>query len=188
MSDKYDKIKEQCRLRAKKSKSNQNQNKSKIRDKREEARILKIQSKINIIGFNLIDMLKKIQDYNKIENETTRKCHISRLNSFFEIQKKDNVNLFDYAVIIDNMVNATYGLKNIIYKTNSKKNILESFLYCLDHFVKLEPVIRERYQDYYLTLKIQSIQELEQKKLIRLVQSLRLTNTKKNFGTFFCRI
>ena len=51
------------------------------------------------------------------------------------------------------------------YKINSKKSIMESFLYCLDHLdINLDPKIREKYQDYYGTLKISSNDELIDKK------------------------
>ena len=163
MSEKYEKIKEQCRLRALKHYA---KNKGKILEKRALKKNKIVEETINEIEFDLVVMTKQFQDSTKITNETTRKCHLSRIQSFFDIQKKEKLNLFDFQTIIDNMMTASYGKNNTSYQTNSKKNITETFLYCLDNFiVKIEPVIREKYQDYYLTLKIQSMEELQDKKI-----------------------
>ena len=161
MSEKYEKIKEQCRLRALK---HYEKNKDKILEKRAMKRNIKSQSIINYVDFDLGVMTKNMQESTKIDNESTRKSHLNRIKSFFEIQKKEKLNLFDYQNIIDNITNSTYGKHDTIYKTSSKKNILESFLYCLDNFVTIEPAIREKYQDYYLSIKIIAIQELDDKK------------------------
>ena len=161
MSEKYEKIKEQCRLRALK---HYEKNKDKILEKRAVKKNSINNSKINIIEFNLGTMTKNIQESVKIDNEYTRKSHLNRIKSFFEIQKKTTLNLFEFQPIIDNMKISTYGKKDNVYKTSSKKNILESFLYCLDNFVHLELSLREKFQDYYLSVKVIAIQELEDKK------------------------
>ena len=161
MSEKYEKIKNQCRLRALK---HYEKNKVKILEKRAIKRNSISQTKMNIIEFDLATMTKNIQESSKIDNESTRKSHLNRIKSFFEIQKKEILNLFEYQPIIDNIINSTYGKQDTVYKTSSKKNILESFLYCLDNYITIESSIREKYQDYYLSIKIIAIQELEDKK------------------------
>ena len=161
MSEKYEKIKEQCRLRALK---HYEKNKDKILEKRALKKNKIVQETINEIEFDLAVMTKNFQNSTKITNETTRKCHLSRIQSFFDIQKKEKLNLFDFQTIIDNLMTGSYGKNNTSYQINSKKNITETFLYCLDNFITIEPVIREKYQDYYLTLKIQSMEQLQDKK------------------------
>ena len=75
-----------------------------------------------------------MNDCDKIINENTRQCHKNGIITFFEITKINDMtkDLLNYKEIIDSIENSTYGKDNIQYKSNSKKNMLESFLFCLD--------------------------------------------------------
>ena len=163
--EKYEKMKEQCRIRANRF---YEKNKEKIGLKREELRIkTKLQKKKSCVVINFEMIKGLLENESKIESENTRKAHINRMKTFFEITscKDINVCLLDYTIIIDSMNDATYGINDTPYKINSKKNIMESFLFCLDNLdIHLDKSIREKYQDYYSGLKISSNDELEDKK------------------------
>lgn len=86
--------------------------------------------------------------------------------TFFEIAKINDMSkdLLDYKEIIDRIENSTYGKNHIECKPNSKNNILESFLFCLDKLnINLDPNIREEYQDYYLKTKLKCNDQLDEK-------------------------
>ena len=164
--EKYEKMKEQCRIRANRF---YEKNKEKIGLKREELRIkTKLQKKKSCVIFNFEMIKSLLENATKIESENTRKAHINRMKTFFEITSCKDINfcLLDYTTIIDSMNDATYGINDTPYKINSKKNIMESFLFCLDNLdINLDKSIREKYQDYYSGLKISSNDELEDKKI-----------------------
>ena len=116
---------------------------------------------------DLPTILKKLDESENITNDNTRQCHKNRMTTFFEITKILDLSkdIHDYNVIIDKINNSTYGKNSIEYKPNSKKNLLESFLFCLDKFnITLEPIIREKYQDYYLKIKMKCNDQLEEKR------------------------
>ena len=98
-------------------------------------------------------------------------CMIEKENrekrTFFELTACQNIEvcLLDYETIINVIDKSTFGKNNTPYKVNSKKNIMESFLFCLDNLdIVLDKKVREKYQDYYGTIKITSNDELQDKK------------------------
>ena len=162
---KYLKMQEQCRIRQKKY---YDKHKETILQGRKVRRSKKTEvlCECNDI-FNLPTILKKLDQSENITNENTRQCHKIRMTTFFDITKISDISkdIQDYKGIIDKIDNSTYGKNSIEYKPNSKKNLLESFLFCLDKFnVTLEPSIREGYQDYYLKIKMKCNDQLEDKR------------------------
>ena len=163
---KYIKMQEQCRMRQKK-----------YYDKHKETilqgRKIKRSNKTELFSecktvFDLPTILKKLDESEIITNENTRECHKNRMKTFFEITKILDLSkdIEDYDSIIDKIDTSTYGKNSIEYKLNSKKNMLESFLFCLDKLnITLEPMIRERYQDYYLKIKMKCNDQLEDKRI-----------------------
>ena len=162
---KYLKMQEQCRIRQKK-----------YYDKHKETilqgRKIKRSKTIDLICqckdvLDLQTILEKLDQTEYITNDNTRQCHKNRMTTFFEITKILDLSkdIEDYDSIIDKVDNSTYGKNSIEYKPNSKKNLLESFLFCLDKFnITLEPIIREKYQDYYLRIKMKCNDQLEEKR------------------------
>ena len=51
----------------------------------------------------------------------------------FVCTRKGRYSLIDYSTIINALNTSTYGKNNTPYKINSRKSIMESFLYCLDN-------------------------------------------------------
>ena len=147
-------MQEQCRIRQKK-----------YYDKHKET-ILKDRkikrSKSDVICdckevLDLDNILQKLDTCDKITNENTRHCHKNRITTFVNIAKINDMatDIIDYKEIIDRMENSTYGKNNIEYKSNSKKNMLKSFLFCLDSLnIFLDKDIRLEYQDYYSKTKL----------------------------------
>ena len=149
-SEKYEKIKEQCRKR-------QNRYYNKHRDTILSDRKLKKTKEIDECKciFTLDKILSLLDETDKITNLNTLSCHKKRLISFFSITKIQNLetDLIDFNNISTLLENATYGKDNKLYKLNTKKNILESvdcrctnywfkdrrrnesFLYCLIGFL-----------------------------------------------------
>ena len=102
--------------------------------------------------FNIDTIFKRLDNCNKITNENTRQCHKNRITTFFDIAKINDMttDLLNCKEIIDRIENSTYGKNNIQYKSNSKKNMLESFLFCLDKLdIISDKDIRQEYQDHY---------------------------------------
>ena len=164
--EKYDLIREQCKIRAQRF---YEKHKVEIGIKRNETiqKKKEIQKKKSCVIFNFETIKTKLENTEKIKSEFTRKSHINRMKTFFEMTSCKNIEvcLIDYSTIINAVKNATYGKNNTPYKINSKKSIMESFLYCLDNLdINLDEKIREKYQDYYGTLKLSSNDELIDKK------------------------
>ena len=163
---KYLKMQEQCRLRQKKYYD-------KHRETILQGRKIKRSNKTEVFCecktvLDLPTILKKLDESEIITNENTRECHKNRMTTFFEITKILDLSkdIEDYNGIINKVDNSTYGKNSIEYKPNSKKNLLESFLFCLDKFnITLEPIIREKYQDYYLKIKMKCNDQLEDKRI-----------------------
>ena len=56
------------------------------------------------------------------------------------------------------------GKDNKLYKLNTKKNVLESVLFCLDNFdIKISSELRTKYQNFYGKIKLMSNDELNDK-------------------------
>ena len=164
--EKYDLMREQCRIRAQRF---YEKHKVEIGIKRNEGiqKKKEIKKKKSCVVFNFKTIKNKLENTEKIKSEFTRKSHINRMKTFFEMTSCKNIEvcLINYSTIIDIIKNATYGKNNTPYKINSKKSIMESFLYCLDNLdISLDEKIREKYQDYYGTLKISSNDEIVEKK------------------------
>ena len=162
INDKYEKIKEQCRIR-------QNRFYIKNRDKILADRKLKKAKEIEECKciFNLEKILALLDETKKITNLNTLSCHKKRLISFFSITKIENLEtgLNDFDNISNLFENATYGKDNKLYKLNTKKNILESVLFCLDNFdINISPELRTKYQNFYSKIKLMSNDELNDKK------------------------
>ena len=163
--EKYDKMREQCRVRAARF---YKKHIDKIGEKRKEviqAKKLAKKEKSMIFNFETISTL--LENSEKISNDNTRKAHMNRMKTFFEITSCQNIEvcLLDYKTIINVIDKASFGKNNTPYKINSKKNIMESFLFCLDNLnIDLDKKVREKYQDYYSTIKITSNDELQDKK------------------------
>ena len=163
---KYLKMQEQCRLRQKKY---YDKHKETILNDRKIKRSNKTEvfCECNTV-LDLPTILKKLDESEIITNENTRQCHKNRMMTFFEITKILDLSkdIEDYDSIIDKIDNSTYGKNSIEYKPNSKKNLLESFLFCLDKLnIKIEQMIREKYQDYYLKIKLKCNDQLEDKRI-----------------------
>ena len=125
-------MQEQCRLRQKK-----------YYDKHKETilqgRKIKRSNKTEVFCecktvLDLPTILEKLDQSENITNDNTRQCHKNRMTTFFEITNISDLSkdIDDYNGIVDKIDNSTYGKKLIEYKPNSKKNLLESFLFCLD--------------------------------------------------------
>ena len=128
---KYLKMQEQCRIRRKKY---YDKHKETILQDR---KIKRSKIDVNCACKEVLDwdnILQKLDSCDKITNENTRHCHKNRITTFFNIAKINDMatDLLDYKEIINRIENSTYGKNNIEYKSNSKKNMLESFLFCLD--------------------------------------------------------
>ena len=77
--------------------------------------------------------------------------------------KIDNIetDLIDFNNISTLFENATYGKDDKLYKLNTKKNILESVLFCLDNFdINISPELRTKYQNFYGKIKLMCNDEL----------------------------
>ena len=163
--EKYDKMREQCRVRAARF---YKKHIEKIGEKRKaviQAKKLEKKEKSMVFNFETVNAL--LENTEKITNDNTRKAHMNRMKTFFEITACENIEvcLLDYETIINVIDKSTFGKNNTPYKVNSKKNIMESFLFCLDNLdIVLNKKIREKYQDYYGTIKITSNDELLDKK------------------------
>ena len=144
---KYLKMQEQCRIRRKKY---YDKHKETILQDR---KIKRSKIDVNCACKEVLDwdnILQKLDSCDKITNENTRHCHKNRITTFFNIAKINDmaIDLLNSKEIIDRIENSTYGKNNIQYKSNSKKNILESFLFCLDNLnIILEKDIRVEYQN-----------------------------------------
>ena len=128
---KYLKMQEQCRIRQKKY---YDKHKGTILQDR---KIKRLKVDVNCACKEVLDLnniLQKLDISDKITNDSTRRCHKNRITTFFEIAKINDMatDLLNYKEIINRIENSTYGENNIEYKSNSKKNMLESFLFCLD--------------------------------------------------------
>ena len=169
MNDKYEKIKLQSRLRQQKFYM---KNKVILLQKRKDQRRLNkdvVMEEVIIAPREIINLEFITNKINVVsENEITRKTHVQRMKTFFELTGTDNLeeNLIDHVKIIDCIELATYGTKTKkTYKVNSKKNIMESLLFVLDKCgVLLDVTIRTKYQDYYEKLKIISSDQLQMSK------------------------
>ena len=167
-----DKIREQTKLRQRKF---YEKNKSSILQKRKENRIVKKEVVIEeVIVREKIDLdivVSRIENILQNGNEISMKTHIQRMKI---IQKLTDFNdleqdLTNYEKMIDCIENGTYGKNNKLYKNNSKKNLMESLLYCLDNIdIQLDIDIRTKYQDYYDKLKIISNDQLNVSKTSQL--------------------
>ena len=169
MNDKYEKIKLQSRLRQQKFYM---KNKVILLQKRKDQRRLNkdvVMEEVIIAPREIINLEFITNKINVVsENEITRKTHVQRMKTFFELTGTDNLeeNLIDHVKIIDCIELATYGTKTKkTYKVNSKKNIMESLLFVLDKCgVLLNVTIRTKYQDYYEKIKIISSDQLQMSK------------------------
>ena len=162
INDKYEKIKEQCRIR-------QNRFYNKNRDKILSDRKLKKAKEIEECKciFNLEKILSLLDETSKITNVNTLSCHKKRMISFFFITRIENIetDLIDFNNISNLFENATYGKDDKLYKLNTKKNILESVLFCLDNFdIKISSELRTKYQNFYSKIKLMANDELNDKK------------------------
>ena len=161
---KYLKMQERCRIRQKKYYDKHKETISKDRKiKRSKSNVMCDCKEV----LDLDNILQKLDNCDKITNENTRQCHKNRITTFFEITKINDMttDLLNYKEIIDRIENSTYGRNHIQYKSNSKKNMLESFLFCLDKLdIILDKDIRQEYQDFYLKAKLRCNDELEIKK------------------------
>lgn len=117
------------------------------------------------------------------DNEITRKTHQQRIKTFFFITEIDNLHQANESEkIISSMKIATFGKKMKRYRTNSLKNLMESFLFCLDKMnINLGSNSRIKLQDYYNSLKIVSNDELNTSKISNL-------NSVMNFDTYMEKI
>ena len=131
-----DKVREQTKLRQRKF---YEKNKSSILQKRKDKRIVKkevvIEEVINREKIDLDIVVNRIETLLQNGNEISMKTHIQRMKI---IQKLTDFNdleqdLLDYEKTIDCIENGTFGKQNKPYKNNSKKNMMESLLYCLDN-------------------------------------------------------
>ena len=116
--------------------------------------------------FTLDKILSLLDETDKITNLNTLSCHKKRLISFFSITKIQNLetDLIDFNNISTLLENATYGKDNKLYKLNTKKNILESVLFCLDKFaIKISTELRIKYQNFYGKIKLMCNDELNDK-------------------------
>ena len=161
INDKYEKIKEQCRIR-------QNRFYNKNRETILAGRKLKKTKELDECKciFDLDKILSLLDETSKITNVNTLSCHKKRLISFFSITKIKNLetDLNDVDTIFTLIENATYGKDNKLYKLNTKKNILESVLFCLDNFdIKISSELRTKYQNFYGKIKLMSNDELNDK-------------------------
>ena len=161
INDKYEKIKEQCRIR-------QNRFYNKNRETILAGRKLKKTKELDECKciFNLDKILSLLDESKKITNVNTLSCHKKRLILFFSITKIENLetDLNDVDTIFTLFENATYGKDNKLYKLNTKKNILESVLFCLDNFdIKISSELRTKYQNFYGKIKLMSNDELTDK-------------------------
>ena len=161
INDKYEKIKEQCRIR-------QNRFYNKNRDTILAGRKIKKSKEIDECKciFNLDKILSLLDESKKITNVNTLSCHKKRLISFFSITKIENLetDLNDFNNISTLFENARYGKDDKLYKLNTKKNILESILFCLDNFdIKISSELRTKYQNFYGKIKLMSNDELNDK-------------------------
>ena len=161
INDKYEKIKEQCRIR-------QNRFYNKNRETILVGRKLKKTKEIDECKciFSLDKILSLLDESKKITNVNTLSCHKKRLISFFSITKIENLEtgLNDFDTISTLFENATYGKDDKLYKLNTKKNILESVLFCLDNFdIKISSELRTKYQNFYGKIKLMSNDELNDK-------------------------
>ena len=161
INEKYEKLKEQCRIR-------QNRFYNKNRETILAGRKMKKMKEIDECKciFNLDKILILLDESKKITNVNTLLCHKKRLITFFSITKIDNIetDLIDFNNISTLFDNATYGKDNKLYKLNTKKNILESVLFCLDNFdIKISTELRTKYQNFYGKIKLMCNDELNDK-------------------------
>ena len=167
-----DKIKEQTKLRQRKF---YEKNKSSILQKRKDKRQIKkeivVEELVNREKIDLNIVVNRIENLLQNGNEISMKTHIQRLKIIQRLTDFNNLDedLVNYGKIIDCIENGTYGKQNKAYKNNSKKNLMESLLYCLDNIdIQLDIDIRTQYQDYYDKLKIISNDELNVSKTSQL--------------------
>ena len=190
MNDKYEKIKLQSRLRQQRF---YNKHKVILLQRRKDQRRL---NKDVVMEEVIIAPREKINFEfitNKInvvsENEITRKTHVQRMKTFYELTETDNLeeSLIDHVKIIDCIEKATYGkITKKTYKVNSKKNIMESLLFVLDKCnVYLDITIRTHYQDYYEKLKIISSDQLQMSKTNKMESVLHFEDYRNRIKDYY---
>ena len=167
-----DKVKEQARLRQRKF---YEKNKSSILQKRKDKRIVKKEVVIEeVIKRQTIDLdivVNRIETLLQNGNEISMKTHIQRMKIIQRLTDFNDLeqDLLDYEKMIDCIENGTYGKNNKPYMNNTKKNMMESLLYCFDNIdIQLDIDIRKKYQDYYDKLKIISNDQLNVSKTSQL--------------------
>ena len=162
--EKYLRMQEQCRIRPKRY---YDKYKEIILQDRKDKR-KKVDIRCNFEILNLDTILNKMDKSDKITNDNTRKCHKNRITTFFQITNIHDMNkdLKNYKETMNKIENSTYGKNDIQYKSNSRKNMMESFLFCLDKLdtILFDNDIRQHYQDYYSKTKLRCNDELEIKK------------------------
>ena len=170
--DKQSKVKEQTRLR---QKNFYEKHKSSILQKRKDKRQVKKEVVIEEViireKIDLDKVINRIENVLQNGNEITMKTHIQRMKIVHRLTDFNDLetDLFDYGKMIDCIEIGTYGKLNKVYKNNSKKNLMETLLYCLDNIdIQINIDIRTQYQDYYDKLKIISNDQLNVSKTSQL--------------------